>query len=191
MRKEITEKTALELMARDDSAGLQWAIRRYTPYVGTIVYNILGSYMTAQDVEEVVFDVFCALWKNRQKVQEGKLRGYLACMARGHAVNCLRRRGQAPVLDMDALELDVDGPEAAVIQAERQRLLWEAVDEMPARLREPFVRYYYYQQSTPGIALDMGLAAETVRQRLKRGRDWLRKRLPEKGLDREDGSGGI
>ena len=106
-------------------------------------------------------------------------------MARGHAINCLRKRDAVPVLDMDTLELDVDGPEVAVIQAERQQLLWEAVNEMPVSLREPFIRYYYYRQSTPNIALDMGLAAEAVRQRLKRGRDWLRKRLPEKGFDRE------
>ncbi len=191
MREIITEEMALKLIQKDDSAGLQWLIRRYTPYVGTIVRNIIGACMTAQDVEEVVSDVFCDLWRNRQKAEAGKLRGYLACMARGHTVNCLRKRGAVPVLDMDTLELDVDGPEVAVLQAERQQLLWEAVNEMPVRLREPFVRYYYYRQTTPGIALDMGLQAEAVRQRLKRGRDRLRKRLPEKGFDREDGSGGI
>ena len=185
MQKEITEEKALSLMAKDDSAGLRWFIQRYTPYVSTIVYNIIGEYMTSQDVEEVVSDVFCALWWNRKKAHPGKVRGYLACMARGHAINRLRGQGRMPMLDFDEIELSVEGPELFVIDEEKRRTIQETIDEMPATFKEIFVRYYYYRQSTPSIAKDMGLRAETVRQRLKRGRIYLQNQFLERGIDDE------
>ena len=186
MQKEITEEKALSLMAKDDSAGLRWFIQRYTPYVSTIVYNIIGEYMTSQDVEEVVSDVFCALWWNRRKAQPGKVRGYLACMARGHAINRLRGQGRMPMLDFDEIEFPVDGPEAIVIDEEKRQAIQETIDEMPATFKEIFVRYYFYRQSTSSIAQDMGLQTDAVRQRLRRGRIYLQNQFLERGIDDEN-----
>ena len=186
MQKDLTEETALESMANDDSAGLRWFISRYTPYVSTIVYNIIGQYMTPQDVEEVVSDVFCSLWWNRRKAQPGKIRGYLACIARGHAVTRLRGNGRMPMLDFDEIELSVEGPELLVIDEEKRQIIQKTIDEMPAAFREIIVRYYYYRQSTSSIAKDMGLRSDAVRQRLKRGRIWLQSKLLERGIDDEN-----
>lgn len=183
MQKEITEAAALALMASDDSAGLRWFIQRYTPYVSTIVYNIIGEHLTTQDVEEVVSDVFCALWWNRRKAQEGKVRGYLACMARGHAINRLRGQGRMPMLDFDEIELSVEGPEFWVIDEERRRTIQQIIDEMPVTFKEVFVRYYYYRQNSSSIAKDMGLRTDTVRQRLKRGRIYLQNQFLERGIE--------
>ena len=141
MQKEITEEMALALMAKDDSAGLRWFIQRYTPYVSTIVYNIIGQYMTLQDVEEIVSDVFCSLWWNRQKAQAGKVPGYLASIARGHAITRLRGQGRIPTLDFDEIDLSVAGPEHFVIDEEMRRAIQETIDEMPATFKEVFVRY--------------------------------------------------
>ena len=186
MQKEITEEMALALMAKDDSSGLRWFIQRYTPYVSTIVYNIIGEHMTQQDVEEVVSDVFCSLWWNRRKAQVGKVRGYLACIARGHAITRLRGHGRMPNLDFDEIELSVDGPELFVIDEEKRRAIQETIDEMPAAFKEIFVRYYYYRQNTTSIAKDMGLRADAVRQRLKRGRIYLQNQFLERGIDDEN-----
>lgn len=186
MRKEINEETALALMAKDDSAGLRWFIQRYTPYVSTIVYNIIGEHMTPEDVEEVVSDVFCALWWNRRKAREGKVRRYLACMARGHALNRLRDQGRVPMLDYDEIKVSVEGPEAFVIDEEKRRTIQAAIDEMPAAFREIFIRYYYYRQSAPGIARDMGLREDAVYQRLRRGRIYLQNQFLERGIDDEN-----
>ena len=186
MQKKITEEMALTLMAKDDSAGLRWFIQRYTSYVSTIVYNIIGQYMTPQDVEEVVSDVFCSLWWNRRKAQAGKIRGYLACMARGHAITRLRGQGRMPMLDFDEIELSVEGPEHFVIDEEKRRTIQETIDEMPSTFKEIFVRYYYYRQSAPSIAKDMGLREDTVYQRLRRGRIYLQNQFLERGID-DDG----
>ena len=185
MQKEITEEMALALMAKDDSAGLRWFIQRYTPYVSTIVYNIIGQYMTLQDVEEIVSDVFCSLWWNRQKAQAGKVPGYLASIARGHAITRLRGQGRIPTLDFDEIDLSVAGPEHFVIDEEMRRAIQETIDEMPATFKEVFVRYYYYRQNTSGIAKDMGLRPDAVRQRLKRGRIYLQNQFLERGIDND------
>ena len=54
----MDEKTALRALKRRDESALAWMIDRYAAYVGTIIYNIIGTTMTAADMEEVASDVF-------------------------------------------------------------------------------------------------------------------------------------
>ena len=58
---ELTEGKALRLRQQGSTDALKWFMGKYTPYVSTIIYNIIGSCMSSADVEEVASDVFFAL----------------------------------------------------------------------------------------------------------------------------------
>ena len=62
---------------------LEKVIDLYTPYVGTVIYNVIGSVMTKQDMEEVISDAFVALWRSADKfdIKRGSLRTYLGTIA--------------------------------------------------------------------------------------------------------------
>ena len=90
---ELTEAKALRLLQQGSADALQWFIRKYTPYVSTVIYNIIGSSMSISDTEEVTADVFFALWENAQKVKTGSVRGYLGSIARNKAKNKFREAG--------------------------------------------------------------------------------------------------
>lgn len=77
----MEEKRVLLALKRKDERALEQIIDYYTPYVSTIVYNIIGSCMSISDVEEVSSDVFFALWKNADKVENHKLKAYLSAIA--------------------------------------------------------------------------------------------------------------
>ena len=47
----MDEKSALRALKQGNEAALKWMIDRYAAYVGTIIYNIIGSFMTVSDVE--------------------------------------------------------------------------------------------------------------------------------------------
>ena len=57
-------------------------IERYTGYVSSIVYSLIGQALGQGDIEEVTADVFLALWEGREKVRPGKLRPWLSAVAR-------------------------------------------------------------------------------------------------------------
>lgn len=64
----MDERDALKKMICKDEDALAWFIDRYAPYVSTIIYNILGSFVDSSDLEEVASDVFLTLWNNAKSV---------------------------------------------------------------------------------------------------------------------------
>lgn len=173
----MTENDALALMRQNDAAGLSWFIHQYTPYVSAIVWNIVHPPLTAQDAEEIVADVFLTLWQYSEYPQPGKVKAYLGSITRSRAIDRLRGHKVELTLEYDALELPADGPEEFILSRETQTALRQALEDMGPLYREIFIRHYYYCQTTSAIARDMGLKPDLVRQRLKRGRDFLRHHL--------------
>ena len=50
---------------------------------------------------------------------------------------------------------------------------------LPHRYREPVVLYYFHEMDVAAAARTMGLPEGTVKARLARGRELLRKRFPQ------------
>ena len=170
----MTEEHALALLRKKDPVGLSWFIDRYTPYVGTVIWNIIGRTMTAQDAEELTSDVFVVLWQQSDMAQPGKIRGYLGAIARHKAYSLLRKQSVDLALEEDILTVSTDGPESILEEQEQARIVREAVNAMTEPDREIFIRYYYYYQTAAAIGREMKISPAGVRQRLKRGRDKLR-----------------
>lgn len=175
----MTEDTALTLIRQKDAAGLSWFIHRYTSYVSAIVWNIVHPPLTAQDAEEIVADVFLTLWKYGDYPQNGRVKAYLGSIARSRAVDRLRSHKIELTLEYDQIELPGDDPEDLILDRENQQRLRQALEDMDPVYREIFIRHYYYCQTTEAIGNDMGLKPDTIRQRLKRGRSFLRQHLTE------------
>lgn len=177
----MTEQQALLGLRNREPEALEYFIGRYTPYVGSVVWAILGRSMTVQDAEEVTADVFVALWKNPDKPEAGKVRTWLSAVARNRALNRLRqRKGELP-LEEDILCCPGAEPETRLAKKERAEILQKALDDMGEPDREIFVRHYYYGQTGESIGRALDLSAAAVRQRLKRGRDKLRAQFAKGG----------
>ena len=173
----MTDAKALAQLQTGDQQALEWFIDRYSAYVGTIVNNILQDSMGQADVEEVTADVFVTLWKSAAKLLPLNLKGYLGRVARSLALQKLRERTQELPLDEDILVLEEDSLIDKLDQETRDRIIREAVLSMPQPDREIFLRFYYYCQTISVIAEKMDMNPSTVKTRLKRGREKLRKHL--------------
>lgn len=70
-------------------------IDNYSLYIGRVVTKVAMERLTKEDKEELCADVFITLWKNRErlKIKEGYLKGYLGAMARNKTINKLRAVG--------------------------------------------------------------------------------------------------
>ena len=176
----MTEEKALALLKDRDPEGLDWLIRRYTPYVSTVIWNIIGRQMPVQDAEELCSDVFLALWQNGDRPRPGKVKSYLGSIARHKAINRLRERGVELGSEEDAVAIAISGPDRVAEQRELARLLKEAVESLDWPDREIFLRFYYYCQTTADIAVEMELGHASVRKRLDRGREKLKRYLEER-----------
>lgn len=173
----MTEATALKRLQDGSEEALVWFIHAYTPYVTTIIHNILGAYMDMSDVEEVAADVFYKLWEHAGTVHSPK--GFLGTVARNLAKNKCREIGYDLPLEEQILVVDGETPESRMEKKELQRAVKKAVLGMPQPDREIFLRFYYYCQSLEDISADMGINLSTVKTKLRRGRIRLRSALTQ------------
>ena len=174
----MRDAALLERLQRKDPDALEQLSERYRSYVCTVLSNMLQGVGGWADVEELCSDVFLALWQHADELRAGSLKPWLGTVARNRAKSWLRSRRELP-MDLDALELPDPGP-GLEDEAQRKELaaaVRRAVDSLRPGDREVFLRYYFYLQPAETIAAELGLAPASVRSRLSRGREVLRKKL--------------
>lgn len=171
------EERDLRLLRRGSEDALQRIIERYTPYVTAVIANIIGDSMDTSDVEEAAADVFYVLWENASRVRPGALRSWLGGVARNTAKRKLRERGKDLSLEDDLIVVDPKTPERMLDQSERDRAVRMAVLSMEHPDREIFLRHYFHGQSVETVAAEMHMPANTVKSRLRRGREKLKTAL--------------
>ena len=182
----MDERETVSGLKRGDSAALAHVMDEYTAYLYAIASGIMGSRLPQEDVEEIVSESFIALWYNRQKIQPGKLKPYLAAIVRSKAISRLRSLRLYEPLEDDALICGCPSPEYELLCAELSHIARAAVDALPEPDREIFKRHYFLYEKTETIAKALGMNGATVRTKLARGRRQLKKHLTERGYDCEN-----
>lgn len=77
----------------------------------------------------------------------------------------------------DLVPAATDSPERAFLNREVFACLCDAVDDLPSRLREPFVLRFFQEMAYRDIADCLRLSTENVRKRIQQARDILREKL--------------
>ena len=78
-------------------------IAQYFSYVYTVVRNYKNSNMSEEDVEEIILDVFIAIWNNRNQIKDNiAITSYLAGIARN--IIYKRYRDNKPTYSLNEYE---------------------------------------------------------------------------------------
>ena len=172
---EETKRLLRQIVRRDETA-LERAIGQYSAYVYTVVHNRSRDLLPAEDEEEICSDVFLALWDHAAEIFPPTLKSWLGSVARNRCVDALRKRQLSAPLD-ESLSIDMDESFSTLSDFERRICVRQALESLSAQDREIFYRFYDLCQTTNEIAAAMSLNPATVRTRLKRGREALRRQL--------------
>lgn len=133
-------------------------------------------------VEEVEQEVLIAVARSIHRYRgEAKFTTWLYSLARNTAISELRRIKQTSSMDDDNLD-DWTQRRVSSLVAERD-MVREAVYSLPPVFRETVLLRDVERLSYSEIAERQGLAINTVRSRLSRGRALLAARLPEQQLN--------
>ncbi len=182
----MDDKTALKHLRKADEGALEWIIEKYSPYVGTIIWNILGERLPHSDLEEVAADTFMALWRNASNIRSDNLKSYLGSIARNRAISRLQTARMELPLEDDLLDISCSDPADLLHQKELHQALRRAVADMTEPDREIFLRHYYYCQKLSQIASEMGIKESTVKTKLRRGRVMLAESMKKRGYSLEN-----
>lgn len=170
----MTEAKALKLLKAGSADALAWFISKYTPYVSTVIHNIIGARMSFADVEEVTSDVFYILWDKADTVEDGRIRGFLGCVARNRAKNKFREAGFEISIEEEFLISEDIPLEEKYLNSELQAAVRREVLGLSDPDREIVLRFYYYFQPVSDIASAVGMSESNVKVRLHRCRKMLR-----------------
>lgn len=156
----------------------------YSAYVTTIVGSLLSTKGTKEDMEEVVADTFIALWETAERIDYKKyssIKAYIAVIARNKAKDRLRMiHGQDLHLSDDILIVD-NSMEQIILQKEQQRIINKTLKQLKPLDWKIFVAYYYQYKKVDEIAMEFQMNPQTVKTRMRRGRELLKKILIKEG----------
>lgn len=156
-------------------------INQYTAYVSTIVCRIIG-YDRQEDCEEITADIFIALWNNRHKLKENKVKAYIGEIARNKAYNFVRDKKEALPLNEEIL-FRGEIPQEYAEKRDIGLMLKKALSQLEPKNKELMLRYYFYGQKLTDAAREMNINNSTAKSRLKRSREELRGILRKEGFD--------
>lgn len=180
----MDEKILIKKLQRKDERALEKIIDIYSAYITYIVWELLRKKGTREDVEEVVADTFISLWMTAERVDYkhySSIRAYIGTIARNKAKDWLRtHRGVDLVLDEDIVSVD-QNLELLVLQKEQQKIVQNTLKELKPEDREIFTKYYYECMKIEEIAEELQMNPQTIKTRLRRGRETLKQILLKEG----------
>lgn len=171
------ELTLLERVARGDAAAVQALVEQYTPVVWSIARRQLG----AQCAEDVVQEVFLALWKNAARFDPelSSEAAFVATVARRRVIDQRRRIGRAPVepLAVDVAEEVRAAPDPGLVRVdlgEEARVAEAALARLPKKQREVLRLAIVDGMTHVEIAARLALPLGTVKSHVRRGLERVR-----------------
>ena len=178
----MTDEQLLRSASRGDEAAFLLLYERHRDAVFRFAYRMLGNSVQAEDVTH---DCFLSLIQRPDSFDEKRagLRTYLLAAARNLSLKSLRRTGQEVTLEEYSEE--PTAPQARAVDEPLRKLLDEelvfevsrAVAALPPLQREALVLFEYEELSLKEIALVVEVDVGTVKARLHRARQRLRREL--------------
>ena len=140
------------------------------PSMFRMAYSIVKN---RQDAEDTVQQALLKAWKARFKAKAGYEQAWLMRIVINEAITLLRKRKGRTTVQL---------PEIAVWPEERNEQLHVWVDEMPIKLRTPFLLKYMEGMTEKEVAEALRIPQSSVKNRLLRARRYMQEKLHEEEL---------
>jgi len=162
---------------KNNELDLEKVINEYSSYTATIIDNMARNSLKDEDKEEIVSEVFFILWKNKNKLNINKyLSSYIAGITRNVVKEYLRKV---------KINFDISDYENSLYNYDKIDLLDDNVEEISKiekKLKNMkkidktiFLDFYYSFKSIKDIAKEQKISEFSVKQRLYRIRNKIRK----------------
>lgn len=164
----------MQRVARGDQTAFLALYRQYVNLVFSMALHVLSDQAAA---EEVVQDVFLAIWRRAAQfdANRGRLSSWLLTIARHRAIDELRRRRRH--LAPDSLDDPARAIKGPVVNEERGREIRLALTELPTEQAHCIELAFFQGMTHEEIAVYLELPLGTVKSRIMLGMRKLRAAL--------------
>ena len=141
----MTESEVRKLLRRMKELDSQTAFRAFYDMTYDRLYRIAYYYVKREEwSQEIVLDVFLKLWEQRSSLPEVKsIEDYCFILVKNASLNYLEKENRRTTVSTETLpepEAQSDSPEESMISEELFAIYVKALDRLPERCREVFIR---------------------------------------------------
>ncbi|MFV9503934.1 MAG: RNA polymerase sigma factor [Oscillochloridaceae bacterium umkhey_bin13] len=187
----LSDEALVSLVARGHAEALEQLYARYSRVVYGLALRILRNTDLA---EEMVQETFWRVWRRASTFQtsNGQFAPWLFGIARNLCIDELRRRQSRPqsASNEDEFWLSLPDPQPTIDEqtweAERRRLISQALGELPADQRQVIELAYFGGLSQREIANQLDNPLGTVKTRVRLALQKLKGLLQHQGIGLED-----
>lgn len=185
-QSDLPEDTRLAFEASEgDVKAFEKLVLKYERLVSTCVYGVVGNSEDAMDISQ---EVFLKVYNNISKFKgDSEFSTWLYRVAKNCAYDFVRKK-KHQTLSLDTSGDEGEGfdlpdndilsnPEKKLIQDERSRLLRSCIEKLSKEHREVIILRDINNYSYDKISEMLGIEQGTVKSRISRARDALRKIL--------------
>lgn len=177
--QSMTDERLLNRASRGDEAAFLQLYERHRDAVFRFAYRLLGS---AGPAEDVTHDCFLSLLRQPERFDPSRasLRTYLLAAARNLSLKHFRKMGEEVAVEELTEELRLPEEAAPLRQLLAEELSSEvrkAVESLPVLQREALILFEYEELSLAEVASVVGADVGTVKARLHRARQRLKRVL--------------
>ncbi|XEC94581.1 RNA polymerase sigma factor SigW [Paenibacillus tarimensis] len=183
--KSIEARLARMALKGDQQAFVE-LVGLYQDKLYHMAYRMLSN---RQEAEDVVQDTFLRVYNNLDRYDDTmKFSTWIYRIATNLCIDRLRKRKPSYSLDAESADHEgLDGysmlpsddrtPESELLLTETQRMIHQAIDTLPAKYKTVMILKYLQDLSLQEIGDVLGMPVTTVKTRVHRGREFLRKKL--------------
>lgn len=158
-------------------------IDEFYGYVYIIVKNGVSIAITNEDIEEIISDVFVAIWKNsRDLLKTTEIKPYLTGIAKNVIRNKYRNTElNFSISDYEENLVDTCNIEKITEENEQNKVIFNTLKTVKTKEYEIFIMFYYESKSVKEIAKVLNLSISNVKTTLHRIRKIIKRNLEDGG----------
>jgi RNA polymerase sigma-70 factor (ECF subfamily) len=173
------DERLLSAVAGGDREALGLLYDRHAPRMLALATRLLGS---PREAEDLVHDVFLEAWHRARQydAERGSVRAWLMLRTRSRSLDALRAQKRAPKVELEATGPRAsEGPDAS--DAHDGRKLHGLLQDLPQEQHAVLELAYFGGYSFTEIAERLAIPVGTVKSRMSRAIDALRRKLGAAG----------
>ena len=184
----MTESEVRKLLRQMKELDSQTAFRDFYNMTYDRLFRIAYYYVKQEEwSQEIVLDVFLKLWKQRSNLLDVRnIEDYCFILVKNASLNYLEKESKHTYIHPDSLPEPQEqnySPEESLISEELFALYVKALDRLPERCREVFIRIREEKQSYTQVAGELGISMNTVDAQLQKAITRLKEIISRAEID--------
>lgn len=152
-------------------------------YIYMIIKNSVTIYVSNEDIEEIISDVFVAMWKNSKNLSKTTIiRPYLIGITKNVIKNKYRTTEcNLSIFDYENNLIGNEDVETIIENMEKENIINNSIKKLKQEEYQTFIMFYYEQKSIKEISSKLKCSDSRVKTILHKVRKILRKNLKDGG----------